>query len=312
MIYTAVRIHRHGDKIIGYVLRAKKRTLRVSAQDLKKLMRAGMQVSNLTLTSDNRLVRKKPAQTKSLKQVKTKPETNTKYTLLRQSDMSITVHGRQLYRIRANANFGDVKKGDIGGYIESEDNLSMSGNCWVYNNAKVMSKARVLDNAKVQDYAVICGSAKITGNAVVKHHARVECCGQVMDSATVKGTSSVWDWGEVCDNAIVEDSALVCGWAKVKDNARIMGYATLDERSSVGGNAVIGGLTVANGHAQIYGNVQVKGANVIPGGMEEDDGVSLGRNAWVLNRFTFEKRQGLVNWVSVKCSVINWEISMLC
>ena len=40
--------------------------------------------------------------------------------------------GRTLYRIVALADFGNVTTGDQGGYIESEKNLSQSGNAWVY------------------------------------------------------------------------------------------------------------------------------------------------------------------------------------
>ena len=40
-----------------------------------------------------------------------------------------------LYRIKAVKDFSNVKKGDIGGYIEGEKNLSHDGNCWIYDNA---------------------------------------------------------------------------------------------------------------------------------------------------------------------------------
>ena len=45
-----------------------------------------------------------------------------KYRLLKND--TITVDGKTLYRIEALRDFADVKKGDKGGYIESEDNLS--------------------------------------------------------------------------------------------------------------------------------------------------------------------------------------------
>ncbi|MDD9334284.1 MAG: hypothetical protein PV354_11755, partial [Bartonella sp.] len=48
-----------------------------------------------------------------------------------------------LYRIRALRDFGDVKAGDLGGFIEKEDNLSHDGNCWVYDKARVFQNARV-------------------------------------------------------------------------------------------------------------------------------------------------------------------------
>lgn len=36
--------------------------------------------------------------------------------------------GRKLFQIRALISFGDVKEGDLGGYIEKEENLSHDGN----------------------------------------------------------------------------------------------------------------------------------------------------------------------------------------
>lgn len=36
--------------------------------------------------------------------------------------------GRRLFRIRALIDFGNVKAGDLGGYVEKEENLSQEGN----------------------------------------------------------------------------------------------------------------------------------------------------------------------------------------
>ena len=50
---------------------------------------------------------------------------------------SIKENGTALYRIKALIDFVDVKAGDLGGYVEKEENLSQSGNSWVYGNAHV-------------------------------------------------------------------------------------------------------------------------------------------------------------------------------
>lgn len=42
--------------------------------------------------------------------------------------------GRKLFRIRALVNFRDVERGDLGGYVEKEENLSHDGDAWVYGN----------------------------------------------------------------------------------------------------------------------------------------------------------------------------------
>ena len=50
---------------------------------------------------------------------------------------------RTLCRIKALKDFADVKAGDLGGFIEDYRNLSHDGNCWIYDNAKVMGSATV-------------------------------------------------------------------------------------------------------------------------------------------------------------------------
>jgi hypothetical protein len=53
----------------------------------------------------------------------------------------------RLWRIMACKNFSNVKKGDLGGLIESEKNLSHDGNCWAYDDARIYGDAKVYDNA---------------------------------------------------------------------------------------------------------------------------------------------------------------------
>ena len=54
-----------------------------------------------------------------------------------------------LHRIRAVAEFGLVKIGDLGGWIEKEENLSHEGKAWVWGNAEVWGDAKVWGNAEV-------------------------------------------------------------------------------------------------------------------------------------------------------------------
>ena len=70
------------------------------------------------------------------------------------------VFGKKLFRIKALVAFGNVEKGELGGFIEKEDNLSHDDNAWVYGNAWVFGNARVYGDARVYDdadYAVVKG-----------------------------------------------------------------------------------------------------------------------------------------------------------
>ena len=92
-----------------------------------------------------------------------------KYELI--ADQFIEVLGRKLYRIRALVSFSNVSVGDIGGYVESEKNLS--GNAWVYGDAQVSGNAQVFGDAWVYGDARVFGDAQVSGNAWVSASARL-------------------------------------------------------------------------------------------------------------------------------------------
>ena len=128
---------------------------------------------------------------------------------------TIEVDGRTLRRIRR------LSDGLIGGYIESEDNLSHEGECFVYDDA------RVFDNAYVHGDAQVSGNARVYGSALV------------YDNVRVYGNVYVYDSAQVSDNALVYGDALVYGNAQVSDNARVSGNARVYCRARVFGNAQV-------------------------------------------------------------------------
>ena len=98
---------------------------------------------------------------------------------------TVVIFGVTFNRIRAlvriKNEFFRVNPGELGGWIESEDNLSHEGNCWVcgdaevYGDAKVCGNAWVGGNARVYGDAEVCGNARVGGYAMVCGNARV--CG---------------------------------------------------------------------------------------------------------------------------------------
>ena len=98
-----------------------------------------------------------------------------------------------LHRIRAVRDFGNVKKGDLGGFIESEDNLSHDGTAWVYGWARVYGDAWVYGNARIYGNAQIYGNARICGNAQIYGDAWVCLNACICDNARIYG--DVWIYG---------------------------------------------------------------------------------------------------------------------
>ena len=133
-------------------------------------------------------------------------KTGKKYKL---TNETIQVFGHTLHRIEALKSFSNVYKGDKGGFVESEANLSHDGNCWVYGTAKVFS------NAMVREDAIVSGNA------------------QVYDKAIVFGNAMVFNGVVVCGNA------KVWGYTSISGNVRVCGNTKVYGKIEIGGDAIV-------------------------------------------------------------------------
>jgi hypothetical protein len=165
-----------------------------------------------------------------------KGDTDKKYELTNESAVNYICnetkeYGHEvikLYRIRALKDFGDVKAGDLGGFIQCEENLSHEGNCWVYDNANVYENARVYGDAKV------CDNADVSGNAQVFENARVCEDSNIYENAKVYGHAHVYEINHIYGNAEIYGNCKVfnCelfGNSKVFDNAIACSIVAYDE-----------------------------------------------------------------------------------
>ena len=142
-----------------------------------------------------------------------------KYELL--TNDTIEINGNTLYRIRALLDFVDVKAGDLGGYIQSEDNLSHEGDCWVYGNATVCENARVYGNAHIYDNVWVYCNARVHGNARVHEFASVAGNAEICGEAEIYGNARIIDIVEIYSNAQVYGDACISGNIELGGNPYI-------------------------------------------------------------------------------------------
>ena len=68
--------------------------------------------------------------------------------------------GTKLFRIKALVEFVEVEKGELGGFVEKEENLDHDGDAWVSGDARVYGNAWVSGDAEVSGdrmYATVKG-----------------------------------------------------------------------------------------------------------------------------------------------------------
>jgi hypothetical protein len=135
------------------------------------------------------------------------PGVTMKYEIL--ATDTVQENGSTLFRIKR------LSDGLLGGYVQSEKNLSQLGESFAYDGSRISGNAVIIDDAKVFGRAT--GNARISGRAKLFGQATGNA--QISDDAVVRGT--------------------VSGEAVIRGHARVFGRVT--GHSVVGGDEVVFG-----------------------------------------------------------------------
>jgi len=149
------------------------------------------------------------------------------------TDETKEVDGRILHRIMAVSDSMVAKRGDLGGFIETDYNLSQEDSAWVGGYACVYDRSCVI------------GSALVMGNAIVHDYVWVSGLAYVGGNAKVSGSSLVSDGAVVTDNAVIEG------------NARVVGHTILNKDAFVTRSThfiTIGAIGSRNGYTTFFRN----------------------------------------------------------
>lgn len=180
---------------------------------------------------------------------------NDKFELLTENYIQVTNPDTglpiKLYRIIALKDFGDVKEGQTGGFIQQLSNLSADDDSWVYNNAKIFGSAIVSKNSEIRD------SAAVYGNAVV-------------ESSTIKDTAAIYGNAKLL-SSVVSGKADVCGNSRLVDSL-IMNAAKIDKTAAIFTSTIKGGSHVSDnsilksctidGVSRVYGSSKLTNCNL--------------------------------------------------
>ena len=143
-----------------------------------------------------------------------------------------------LHRIRALRDVSaEVSAGDLGGFVESESNLSFEPDdtAWIFDDAIACNDAYVDKGAILRGEAVVCDNAYISMGAVLSGHARAE------DNAYIRG-------------AVLSASARASGFSMILNDKDTMGVPILSGRCAV--------------YGKVSGDVRLTGSALVISGEE--------------------------------------------
>jgi hypothetical protein len=126
-----------------------------------------------------------------------------------------------LRRIQSLKDFSDVRKGDLGGYIDASSYLSHFGESWIYDDAIVRNSSAIIDDAIV------------TGKSIVANNSL--CC----DYATVS-------------DSVVGYSCSVSGAAHLSNKSEIFNQVDVFGRVKLDGDTINGPCVVSLRPLKVY------------------------------------------------------------
>ncbi len=157
-----------------------------------------------------------------------------------------------LHRIRALRDIGsEIKAGDLGGFVESEGNLSFEAedDAWIFNDAIAAGEGHVDKGSVLRERAIVCGCAyashgtEMSGDsraeddayirgARLSRCARVSGNGMVLQSPTTKAapilTGSCSVYGKVMGDVMLAGSVVVISDETISNDS--LDTLSIDER----------------------------------------------------------------------------------
>lgn len=175
-----------------------------------------------------------------------------KYELTKQT-MELA-SGKKLYRIRALRDIQQlsyvVKKGELGGFIESPANLDQNGNAWVGGDAMVIDNALVTGNASVGGFSNVSGNSRIGEEADIGHSAFVV-------------------------NSEISGKCIIREKASLKD-CQLSGDVICTDKAELFYTTVSGAVQLRENI--LLNRVKIKGDGIVIGGKANLDSVNIGSN----------------------------------
>ena len=144
--------------------------------------------------------------------------------------------GTVLHRIRALRDiprFG-VKAGELGGFVEGENNLSQDDDAWVSDSAWVFGNALVSGNSKVYGNAWVFGNSKVYGKARVSGKAEIYGKAEVFGDAKVYGKARVSGNAEIYGDAEVSANSDYMVVKNIWSSGRWFTYTSSNKKWAVG------------------------------------------------------------------------------
>lgn len=203
---------------------------------------------------------------------------NRKYKLIPVGLLSNPVQDiepQKMYQLKAlrDIPLHNVKKGDLGGYVQEVSTLSHEGACWVGGQAQVVYNVRISGDSLIDGNAVVDGENDcpifIKDDVLITDNAQVVARRDRIKDMTFYIGMTLQEDLNIKGHAFVRNLTLGSGDASIEERARVL------EAEEISGSSII------SGRAEIKNGAMVIGDSIV-GDYETIDGKIIVRDRVIL------------------------------
>ena len=164
---------------------------------------------------------------------------------------TMTFQGHTLKRIRYLREVGRINKGEDGGWIESESNLSHEGECRVTMDAKVFGNGKVIEDALVSVESIVRDNAVVGGDSFISGSSIIGADTIITDNVWIRGTCKIFFY------------LTSFNWSNnhsTMPNPHISGDCSIDGTTEIEGTGFIKESVITN--ASLYGFLMLENDSI--------------------------------------------------
>jgi hypothetical protein len=144
-----------------------------------------------------------------------------KYELIKLDTESQEYKDGLRFRIKALKSFSDVKRGELGGFVTHANNLSQSGDCWVYNNAKMYDNSAIYDNSVMYDFSIMRDKAVMYDDSAMYNFSQMHNNSSMWGNSEMHDNSAMWDDSSMWGNSEMHDNSAMYGKTRIAKNCKL-------------------------------------------------------------------------------------------
>ena len=156
----------------------------------------------------------------------------------------------------------------LGGFVESESNLSQEGSCLIYGNAVAMNNSMMSGNSEMSENSKMTGNSMMYGNSEMSGNSRMTGNSMMTENSSMSGNSRMSGNSKMSENSKMSGNSMMTGNSEMSGDSRMTGDSRMSGNEALSGKMKLSKrgeqvfLTILDHHIMIVKDIVKVGCQV--------------------------------------------------